>query len=177
MKNKLKITFDHRGGTWEYKEHLVYDILDEDGSPLCQAGVYIQDHDGKIGHIEIFGVILKVDIPLPNGVSSVEYVNILSSLEKQGYLKVLPSDIPELEGDYLVVKSPCTCSITSSPLDPEFEENIENLLEEFFADDDLLDKIRSGIKSVCSQAVSTKRQKNGSNSREKSNGGTEDDIT
>lgn len=158
MKNKLNITLNHRGGTWKYNEHLVHDIKDEDGSPLCRVGVYMKDMDGRIGYITVYGVILKVDGPLPNGVSSTEYLGILSSLEKQGYLKVLPPDIPELEGDYLITESPCTCSITSSPFDPEFEDDIENLLEEVLTDNDLLDKIKSMIKSARNKSASSRKK-------------------
>ena len=176
MKNKLNITLNHRAGSWKYNEHLVHDIKDEDGSPLCRVGVYLQDLDGRIGSITVYGVILKVDGPLPNGVSSTEYLGILSSLEKQGSLKILPPDMLELGADYLITDSPCTCSINSSPFDPEFEEDIKNLLEEVLAEDDLLDKIRSMIKSIRDKSASNKEDNSVTDTKEKSTSGVEDDI-
>ena len=174
----MKITYNCRGGKWEYHEDIVYDVRNDDGSQLFRVGVYIEDEDGKIGQARIFGVILKVNAPLPNGISFTQYLDLFTTLEKQGYLEVLHSDDPDIEDDYLIIRSQsaCTCLITSSPFDPEFVQEIENWLEEFLAEDDFLDEFGIMIKSARDESSSTEEDQIVSDSREKSTDGVEVDT-
>ena len=178
MIKKLNIVLDEHSGSLRYNERLVYDIKEQNGDPLLRVEVEIGDEDGDLGNIKIHGAILKVDGPLPIGITSAEYFGMLSSLEEQECIDNLSENIPEIASDYLIIDSlfRCTCSITSSPLDPQYKVEIKNWLEDFLVEEGLLNKIESMIKVIRNKSVSS-TEKIVPNSREKSTGGDEDDIT
>ena len=184
MKDKLKMTFNHFDGDWKYNGLLTFDIQDEDGSPLPRVTVWIEDIDGEYGNLKINMVTLKVDGPMPDGVGIFKYLNIFDTLEKQEVLVRMGPEILDISIDYLDVPidylipyEPEFYKISSSPEDPEFVEEIASWLENFLEKDGILDKFKSVLKSVSNESASTNDKKIVSDTREKSTGGVEDDIT
>lgn len=177
MKHKFKSMLDHIYGGWKYDGHWVYDVQEIDGSRLIRIAVHIKDRGGMDGFLEIHSATLKHDAPLPKGVSLPEYIKMLSTLENEGYLEGVESEKPDRPKDYLLVKGQEIFTLVSSEEDPRHDQEIAKWLDNIFGLDDLLDKIKSMIDSIRNKSESKKESKIVSKSKEKSNGGVEDDIT
>ena len=63
MNEKINIILDHSSGSWEYAAHYVYDIQDENGSPIFQAALYLKNKDGEV--YESVGLLYKTIEPIP----------------------------------------------------------------------------------------------------------------
>ena len=184
MKNKLKMTFIHLDGGWKYNGLLIYDIQDEDGSPLPRVAVWIGDIDGEYGNLKIVMVTLKVDGPMPDGIGIFKYLNIFDTLEKQEVLvrlgpETLDTSVDYLDVpiDYVIPYEPEFYKLSSAPEDPKCVEEVAKWLEDFLEKDGILNKFKSMLKSVRNESASTNDKKIVPDSREKSTGGDEDDIT
>ena len=177
MKHKFRSILDHIYGGWNYDGHWVYDIQEIDGSPLIRIAVHIKDRGGMGGLLQIRGAVLKHDMPLPKGVGFTEYLKMLSTLENEGYLEGVESEHSDRPKDYLLVRGQEIYTLVSSDEDPRHDQEIAKWLDNIFVQDDLLDKIKSMIDSIHNKAESAEKSKIVSDSREKSTGGVEDDIT
>lgn len=86
METKIQSIIVHRSEDWEYNEHFVFDILDDKSNQLLRVIVYISNKDNNGRTREIIGVGIVVDAPLPEGMTSLEYLEALATLESQGYI-------------------------------------------------------------------------------------------
>ena len=176
MGHRFKSILDHINGGWNYDGHWVYDIQETDGSRLIRIAVQLKDRGGMDGYLQIRGAVLKHDAPLPKGVGLPEYINVLSTLENEGYLQGIESENPDIPKDYLLVRGQSIYTLVSSKEDPRYDQEIAKWLDDIFVQDDLLDRIKSMIDSIRSESASS-MEKNVPDSRENSTGGDEDDIT
>ena len=165
MQNKLKMTFDHIYGEWKYDGHMVYDLQNDDGSPLLRVAVWIEDIDGEYGNLKVNMVTFKLDGPLPDGIGLFKYLHIFDVLEKQKILsrmgpEFLDTSIDYLDVplDYLIVNVPELHKLSSSPEDPDCQEEIAKWLENFLVKDGILDKFKSILESVRTDSVSVKKK-------------------
>ena len=177
MKHKFRSILDHIYGGWNYDGHWVYDIQEIDGSPLIRIAVHIKDRGGMGGLLQIRGAVLKHDMPLPKGVGFTEYLNVLSTLENEGYLEAVESENPDKPKDYLLVRGQEIHTLVSSEEDPRHDQEIAKWLDNIFGQDDLLDKIKSMIDSIRNKAESAEKSRIVTDSKKKSTRGVEDDIT
>ena len=134
----------------------MYEIQDENGSPLFQAALYLKNKDAEHGTIIVYVLTLKVGAPLPDSLSSAEYLKILSTLEEKGFLECLELGKAGLPEAYLILPEPESDTLSSSSDDPGFDEEISNWLEKYLVDSEFLNKITSMIKSIRNKSASSK---------------------
>jgi len=177
LKNNINIMLYYSSGSWEYIGHHMYDISDEDGSPIIRAAVHLRTNHGKNGSLRVDYVTITSDSSQPFGFDGFEYMDLHYALEDQNLLDRLPPDFGEFSEEYLVLHKPESYQLHCSTLDHDFEEVLRIWLEKYLAVDGFLDKIKSMIESIRNKSSSTEEDKIVPDSKKKSNGGVEDDIT
>jgi len=174
MNDKLNIILDHRIQVIEYRERFVYNILDENENQLLRVVVHIIKSGNNF---QIYGTGIRTDPPLPEGISSEKYLDVLCTLEKQEEIRDISYHTELRPTEYAINNNTLSYTLATSPEDPECEIEIAKWLEKLIDKDSVFKDILDIFDSIRNEAGSSEEKKIDSNSREISIGGVEDDNT
>ena len=174
MNDKLNIMLDHRTKVIEYRERFVYNILDENENQLLRVVVHIIKSGDDY---QIYGAGFRTDPPLPEGISSEQYLDVLRNFEKQEFIRDISYHTELRPTEYAINNNTLSYTLATLPEDPECENEIAKWLLKSIDTDSLHKNILDIFDTIRNEAVSSEEKKIDSNSREKSNSGVEDDIT
>ena len=174
MIDKLNIMLDHRIKVIEYRERFVYNILDENENQLLRVVVHII----KSGNDnQIYGAGFRTDPPLPEGISSEQYLDVLCNFEKQELIRDISYHTELRPTEYAINNNTLSYNLATSPDDPECENEIAKWLLKSIDTDSLHKDILDIFDTIRNESVSSKEDKIVPDSRDSSTGGVEDDIT
>ena len=175
MKNdKLNIILDHRIQVIEYRERFVYNILDENENQLLRVVVHIIKSGNNF---QIYGTGIRTDSPLPEGISSEKYLDVLRYLEKQEDIRDISYHTELRPTEYAINNNTLSYTLATSPEDPECENEIAKWLLKSIDKDSLYKDILDIFESIRNEAVSSEGKKIVSDSSDNCTGGVEDNIT
>ena len=169
--DKIQVVFHHEFGGWKFKGYFFFDVLDEALNQTLRVRVEVVDTGASGNAFEVTEVAILVNVSLPKSITSRWYLEVLSSLEKEGLLEAGKPKFLDIPGDYyMLLEEPYTLS--SSYNEPVDEEEIATWLGGFLTRDGTVGRIMYMFELTTSEKI-----KITFNSRGKSHSGVEKDIT
>jgi len=145
MFRNINIILEDRSDGFEDGGFFVFDVLHGEDSHLLRIIVYIDDNGQPLNEAEILGAAIVVDGPLPEGITSLNYLQVLATLEGEGLIDGIDQVFLDIPGMYNILDVPLPYLLSQVQNFAEFEEQIIDWIKLLFDEDSALTRFISLI--------------------------------
>ena len=147
MIQNINIILEDRSDGFEDGGYFVFDILREEDRHLLRIIVYI-DNDGEpLNEAEILGAAIVVDGPSPAGIKSLDYLQVLATLEGEGLIDGIDQVFLDIPGMYNISDVPVPYILSQVQDYSAYEDQIIDWIKLLFDENSALARYISLIES------------------------------
>jgi len=145
MFRNINIILEDRSDGFEDGGYFVFDILHEEDSHLVRIIVYINNDGEPLNEAEILDSAIVVDGPLPEGITSLDYLQALATLEEEGLIDGIDQVFLDIPGMYIISDVPVPYILSQVQDYSEYEDQIIDWINLLFDEDSALTRYISLI--------------------------------
>ena len=145
MFRNINIILEDRSDGIEDGGYFVFNVLHGEDSHLVRIIVYIDNDGVPLNEAEILGAAIVVDGPLPGGTTSLNYLQVLATLEGEGLIDGIDQVFLDIPGMYNISDVPVPYILSQVQDYSEFEDQIIDWIKLLFDEDSALTRYISLI--------------------------------